>query len=76
MIGQFLTGTSVNNSIGMISKLLYVIVTDLGLGFQVSYGPGPCSRKTERAKLRTWSVQQEDRASEASEVFVLHGPGS
>ena len=28
----------------------YVIVTDRGLGFQVSYGPGPCSRKTERAK--------------------------
>ena len=33
---------------------LYVIVTDRGLGFQVSYGPGPCSRKTERAK-RAWS---------------------
>ena len=29
---------------------LHVIVTDRGLGFQVSYGPGPCSRKTERAK--------------------------
>ena len=27
-----------------------VIVTDRGLGLQVSYGPGPCSRKTERAK--------------------------
>ena len=28
----------------------YIIVTDRGLGFQVSYGPSPCSRKTERAK--------------------------
>ena len=32
------------------AAVLYVIVTDRGFGFQVSYGPGPCSRKTERAK--------------------------
>ena len=35
---------------GAIVRIWYVIVTDRGLGFQVSYGPGPCSRKTERAK--------------------------